>query len=403
MEKFSIITFGCRLNQYQSEKIREWLLACNLYYTENPEEADTVIVNGCVVTHRGERDTRKTIHKYIKKGKQVIATGCYAKLPYTKLEKGIIFKTYEEIFTDFTPEHPPLFSQSRHRTLIGIQEGCDFKCSYCIVPFVRGKARDRNPHEIVREIESYVQNGTKEIVLTGTDIGRYGKTSNIQLSTLIRRIKERFPELFIRLSSILPPHVTGDIIDLFRERILLPHIHLPLQSGSDKVLKSMRRPYKLQTYLDAFWELYESNSNMAIGTDIIVGFPTETDEDFEKTYELIEELPFAYAHVFLYSKRPFTEAFKLKELPYSLIKQREKRLLKLVARKKRDFIGKFIGKPLMAIAEYTNHKFIKGTTENYIKFIAPTGDSKIIQGDAVKITITDTIKDDFSAKAILLS
>ncbi len=401
MEKFSIITFGCRLNQYQSEKIREWLSACNLSYTKNPEEADLLVINGCVVTHRGERDTRKAIHKYHKKGKRIIATGCYIKLPYVKPEKDIEFKEFHDILDDFTPLSHPVLGQTRHRTLIGIQEGCDFRCSYCIVPYTRGKARDRNPEEILREIGNYVKNGTKEIVLTGTDIGSFGKTSGVKLHILIREIKKNFPDLLIRLSSILPPHVNMEIIDLFREDILMPHIHLPLQSASDRVLRSMRRPYKLKRYLKAFWQLYESNPNMAIGTDIIVGFPTETDSDFEETYKIMEQLPFAYAHVFLYSKRPMTDAAKLQELPYSLIKQRERALIELVDSKKKAFVRKFRGKTLAAIIEYKNHKTIKGTTENYIKFISHDSELNIGEGDIVKILVNEEYK--AYAKATILS
>ena len=397
--KFSIITFGCRLNQYQSEKIRERLSACNLSFTENPEEAELVIVNGCVVTHRGERDTRKAINKYSKKGKKVIATGCYIKLPHVHPVNNVIFKEFHDFLRDYGTKNTPIFQQKRHRTLVGIQEGCDFRCSYCIVPFTRGKARDRHPEEIIEEIKEYVKSGTREIVLTGTDIGSFGKTSKIKLHNFIREIKEKFPGLLIRISSILPPHVNKEMVKLFRENILMPHVHLPLQSGSDKVLRSMRRPYKLKTYLKAFWELYQSHPDMAIGTDIIVGFPTETETDFKETLKIVEELPFAYAHVFLYSKRPLTDAFRMKELPYNIIKDRERKLIELINSKRKEFIRKFIGRSLTGIVEY-NREVIKGTAANYIKFVSPAL-KNIKEGEIVKIMVKG--EKDYKADAIILN
>ncbi len=399
MKKFSIITFGCRLNQYQSEKIRERLSACNLFYTKNPEEADLIIVNGCVVTHRGERDTRKTIHKYKKRNKEVIATGCYIKLPYAQPEENVDFKEFKEFKTEFVPEGRPVFKQSRHRTLIGIQEGCNFKCSYCIVPFVRGNSRDRNPEDILEEIEQYAKNGTREIVLTGTEIGSYGKNSKTSLSDLIKRIKDRFPDINLRLSSILPPHVDKSLVGLFQDGTLLPHTHLPLQSGSPKVLRDMKRPYTLKKFIDSFWEIYNAHKNMSIGTDIIVGFPTESEEDFELTYQLVKDLPFAYAHVFLYSKRPLTEAARLNELPYSIIKRRERTLLELVKTKKIEFIKKFCGKTLNALVEYSINGTVKGTTENYIKFRAL--DSSVSEGQTVKILIEKEVNLNAYGKILL--
>ncbi len=386
MRKFYIKTFGCRLNQYQSEKIREHLSACNLLSVSSPDEADLIIVNGCVVTHRGERDTRKYIQKYSRQGKQVIATGCYTNLPYVSPPPNTSFFTVEEIKKNFSLVSEPKSLQSRHRILIGIQEGCNFRCTYCIVPFVRGRARDRKKEEIFTEIETYVAKGAKEIVITGTEIGGYGKKSNSNLASLIRDLKKKFPELKIRLSSILPLYVTDDIILLFEDNIVLPHVHLPLQSGSQKVLKEMKRPYKLERFLWAFEKLYEAHPHMAIGTDIIVGYPTETDEDFEMTYELIKKLPFAYVHVFLYSRRPFTEAFTIKELPYEVIKKREQRLLELVKYKKKAFIEKFIDRTLLAMVEKIQGDMASGTTENYIKFVAKST-NKVHAGSYVKIRV----------------
>ena len=386
MKRFFIKTFGCRLNQYQSEKIAEHLSACNLLQVKNPDKADIVIVNGCVVTHKGERDTRKFINKYAKKGKQVVATGCYIKLPYVRASHNVSFLSFNDIKKVFVPQKELLSHQSRHRVLIGIQEGCNFRCSYCIVPFVRGPSKDRNKEEILREIASYTEQGAREIVITGTEIGGYGREQNTNLAKLVREIKDAFPLLKIRLSSLLPLYVTEEVISLFKEGIVLPHIHLPLQSGSRDVLKDMKRPYKLERFIWAFEKLYQSHPNMAIGTDIIVGYPTETEKDFEMTYKLIDKLPFAYAHVFLYSKRPFTQSFHLKELPYKVIKSREKKLLRLVSIKKKRFLQRFIGQYLYGMIEKKENNILKGTTENYIKFIAD-GRYNFVPGQYVKIKI----------------
>ncbi len=398
MRKFFIKTFGCRLNQYQSEKLREWLSACNLFPSKSPEEADILIVNGCVVTHRGERDTRKYINKYAKRGKKVIATGCYINLPHVKKEHNVSFLTIEDIKKAFTPISTLLPSPTKHRVLIGIQEGCNFRCSYCIVPYVRGHARDRDKNEILNEIKWYVENGAREIVITGTEIGGYGKTQGTSLANTIRTIKERHPELMIRLSSILPLYVTDDIIRLFEEEIVLPHVHLPLQSGSPKVLKDMKRPYRIERFLDAFSKLYNAHPDIAIGTDIIVGYPTEEESDFIMTYRVLKELPFAYAHIFLYSKRPLTAAENIVELPYTLIKERERLLLKLAEEKKRHFLQKFTGKILPAMIEKRYNKKVKGTTANYIKFESECSNTKIMPGRYANVRIIRTEKDRVIAK-----
>ena len=398
MKKFFIKTFGCRLNQYQSEKLREWLSACNLYPSDNPDEADLIIVNGCVVTHRGERDTRKYISKYAKRSKKVIATGCYINLPHVHEGNNISFLSNEEIKKAFKPVIAPILSQTKHRVLIGIQEGCNFRCTYCIVPYVRGRARDRDQNEILEEVKRYVANGAREIVITGTEIGGYGKIQGTNLAKFIRIIKKKYPALKIRLSSILPLYVTDDIIALFREQIVLPHVHLPLQSGSPMVLKDMKRPYKIEKFLDAFSKLHNAHPHMAIGTDIIVGYPTEKDSDFMMTYRILKELPFAYAHIFLYSRRPMTEAESLHELPYDVIKERERILLGIAEKKRTQFLQKFTGKVLAAMVEKKHDNKVSGTTENYIKFEGECPNTDVIPGTYVNIRINKSYSNRVTAE-----
>lgn len=385
-----IVTFGCRLNQYQSDRIMDNLTAKGFHFSPNPEQADIIIVNGCVVTHKAERDTRKAISKFLHRGKKIIATGCYINYPVNK-SPDVEWLSMQEILSKFNAHGlPQTRVANRKRALVGIQEGCDFRCSYCIVPKVRGKSRYREAEEILKEIDFLVCNGVKEIVLTGTQIGDWGKQDKAGLSHLIKAIKNRY-SVRIRLSSILPNHVDKSLISLLKNGYIMPHFHIAIQSGSDKILRDMKRPYKTEQFVDIFNKLQSASEYVSIGTDVIVGFPTETEEDFERTLDIMNALPFSYLHVFEYSPRDGTEAALLKKLPASVINTRKQVLLEVAKEKRKQYIDRFIGRQINVLIERCADNTCYGTSDNYIK-VQVQNKENLTEGQVSRILLFENKK-----------
>ncbi|MEO0138913.1 MAG: MiaB/RimO family radical SAM methylthiotransferase [candidate division WOR-3 bacterium] len=384
MKRVFVETFGCRTNYYDSEYIKSALLRKGYKFVENPEDADIVIVNSCAVTHKAERESRRAVRKYKGLGKNVIYTGCAAKLrPYEEADFSGSVESVLEFFG--IKETPTLISLTRTRGVLKVQEGCDFECTYCSIRFSRGKSRSLPLDRILQDAEALAKN-TKEIVLTGTQIGDWGKEWGGSLSNLIGILSEKFPEVRFRLSSIEPTHITDELVDLFASREnLCPHFHISAQSGSNKVLRDMKRPYTREVYEDVLNRIYSKIPDVAIGTDIIVAFPTETDEDFEQTLDLIRKYPFAYIHAFEYSPREGTEAYKLGELPADIRKERVKRIQELIKVKKGEYRRKFLGKVLNVLVEYVNNGVAVGFSENYIKVMFE-GDEGL-KGEIVKVKV----------------
>ncbi len=389
MEKFFIKTYGCKINQYDSAILRAHFTSLGLGETDKIEEADYIIINTCVVTHRAERDARHFLNRVKRRKKlnaKVYFTGCGANyLPQPDVDFFGDFQSLSRVLgiTKIFPEF------SRSRPFVKVQEGCDFKCTYCVVPQVRGGSRSRELHSIIEEIRFHVQNGAKEIVLTGTQIGDWGKEWGKNFSELIEKIVELEGEFRIRISSMAPIHVSDNLLKLFikyPER-LAPHFHISLQSGSEKVLKDMKRPYSIEKYVEIIWKIYDSIENVAIGTDIIVGFPTESDGDFEQTVKVVETLPFAYLHVFEYSPRPGTEAFNLGDIPSQIKRKRVHRLLGLVEEKRKNFKKSNIGRKLQVLVESRKNGYFCGTSENYLRVLIKS--EKLQPGEFVKTRVTD--------------
>ncbi len=250
-----------------------------------------------------------------------------------------------------------------------VQEGCNFRCSYCIVPKTRGKSRSRPQGEILQEIESLVNNDVSEIVITGTQTGEWGREWKKNLADLLEEIIARFPGLRIRLSSISPIHIDERIIELLEKGKILPHLHLPIQSGSPRILRIMRRPYTLDKYLGLVETLFQKVPDIAVGTDVIVGFPGESDEDFQTAMETLKKIPYAYMHVFEFSRRPGTEAYQMEPVPTHIVRMRKDILLEIAREKRRRYIEKFLRRQIDGVVEKKTRGWYHVTTGNYLKLI----------------------------------
>jgi len=387
MRKVFVQTFGCRTNYYDSEYLSSALIRKGYKIVDDPNEADVVIVNSCAVTHKAERESRRAVRRYKEFGKEVIYTGCAAKLrPY---EVADFSGSIERVLENFgiKENYLPLVSISRTRGVLKVQEGCDFECTYCSIRFSRGKSRSIPLERVLKDAEALAKS-TKEIVLTGTQIGDWGKEWGKTLTDLIHLLSTTFPEVRFRLSSIEPTHITEDLIDLFAEREnLCPHFHISAQSGSNRVLRDMKRPYVREVYEEILRMIYKKIPDVAIGTDIIVAFPTETEEDFEETLDLIRSYPFAYVHAFEYSPREGTEAHKLGELPPNVRKERMRRIQELILQKKREYRLRFLGRNLNVLVESVRDGLASGVSENYLRVMFEA--KRDLRGEIVKVTVLE--------------
>ncbi len=387
MKKFYIKTFGCRTNYYDGEYIKSALIRKGFKPVNDPAEADVVIVNSCAVTHKAERESMRAVRNFKSLGKEVIYTGCAAKLrPYEVADfSGSLESTL--IRFGVSLDNIYITTLSRSRGVLKVQEGCDYECTYCSIRFSRGRSRSYPVEKILRDAEEMARS-TKEIVLTGTQIGDWGREWGMDLTYLIDLLSESFPHVRFRLSSIEPTHITDEMIEVFAERKnLCPHFHISVQSGSNKVLKDMKRPYTREIYEDVLRRIYRKIPDVAIGTDIIVAFPTETEEDFEETLELIKKYPFAYIHAFEYSPRQGTPAYPLGELDPRIRRERVRKIQGLIKEKRSAYRKRFVGKVLGVFVEGFLNGVSYGFSENYIKVMFETDED--LRGEIVKVEITE--------------
>lgn len=381
-----IHTFGCRLNQYESEKISFELKNMGANITEL-KNADAIAINTCTVTN----DSDKKLINYLDKlenisQKKIFLIGCYVSkkenlfdkenitiIPNDKKEEAsqIIFNTltknYESEF-----KNPIFFPQEQSRAYLKIQDGCEVFCSYCIVARVRGKHKSVEPKKIYDAIKIAYEYGYKEIVLTGLNLGSYNYNNEIKFIQIVKNMLEISSKfgIRIRLSSIEPIYFNDELISLFKNsEVLCPHAHIPLQSGSDKILKLMNRRYTRGNYLNIVEKLYKRNSNIGISADIMVGFPNEDSNDFKDTYNLCEKSKFIKMHIFRYSNRENTPSSKMSnQVGYRTKLKRAKLLNELNNKMKDDFYKNAINRELKVIAEkkLENNYYI-GTSGEYLK------------------------------------
>lgn len=381
-----IHTFGCRLNQYESEKISFELKNMGANITEL-KNADAIAINTCTVTN----DSDKKLINYLNKlenisQKKIFLIGCYVSkkenlfdkenitiIPNDKKEEAsqIIFNTltknYESEF-----KNPIFFPQEQSRAYLKIQDGCEVFCSYCIVARVRGKHKSVEPKKIYDAIKIAYEYGYKEIVLTGLNLGSYNYNNEIKFIQIVKNMLEISSKfgIRIRLSSIEPIYFNDELISLFKNsEVLCPHAHIPLQSGSDKILKLMNRRYTRENYLNIVEKLYKTNSNIGISADIMVGFPNEDSNDFKDTYNLCEKSKFIKMHIFRYSNRENTPSSKMSnQVGYRTKLKRAKLLNELNNKMKDNFYKNAINRELKVIAEkkLENNYYI-GTSGEYLK------------------------------------
>ncbi len=404
------------MNRFDTDFIRELFLKKG--YKESPfgeKGVDVVVVNTCTVTKGADRDSRKYIYKAkrINPDAVVVATGCYAQVSPRELASLkevdlVVGNTHKDRIPELVEEflerkHPgrvfvgnifregkvknflPVVSFEQTRPFLKVQEGCNTFCSFCVIPYARGKVRSVPPDAVVKEVKKLADLGFKEVVLTGTQLSQYGwdlKDGTTLLKLLKELVKIEGIEYF-RLSSMSVSELSEELINFITEcEKIAPHFHLSLQSGSDRILKLMRRGYGRDEYAEKVLKIVQKRPIAAIGTDVIAGFPTESDADFEETLRFVKEMPFAYMHVFPYSDRPFTKASQMKpKVPPRVIKERVELLRGMDEEKRKLFREKMKGKTLRAIVLGNG----KALTENYIAVEVKDKSSK--PGELIKVTL----------------
>jgi threonylcarbamoyladenosine tRNA methylthiotransferase MtaB len=383
-KKFFITNFGCRASQSEGASIHQELMDSNATESESAYDADVVIVNSCTVTAEADRDVRQTIRRVASRNPsaRIIVTGCYAQraaeelaeLPKVRYVVGnshkplvgeLALNLLDEDFSthgraeilcssiflerDLKPASH-IGSGGRTRAVVKVQDGCNANCSFCIIPSVRGRSRSIEPEAVVEEVRNFVARGYREVIFSGIHLGTYGRDldSPISFYRLVCRVLEVEGLERLRLSSIEPLEVVPEMVDLVASHPRIAHhFHIPLQSGSARILKAMYRPYSPQYYADLVSRIRNRVPDAGIGADVMVGFPGENDNDFAETYSLIENSPLTYLHVFPYSSRPGTLAADLPDhVPEHVSRFRAKALRSLIARKNQRFRQDMIGREI---------------------------------------------------------
>jgi threonylcarbamoyladenosine tRNA methylthiotransferase MtaB len=418
MQRIAITTLGCKINQFESAAMTESLTRDGFLVVPFEEEADIYVINTCTVTARTDAESRRLIRR-ARRGRpeaKIVVTGCYAQLAFEQLrempgvnlilgnaeKKGIVELVREigdvprvlvsDISLDRKAGGITLESFAEHtRAFLQVQNGCDAFCSYCIVPYARGRSRSVPPAEALDGVRAFAGKGFKEVVLTGIHLGGYGLdlTPPSSLPDLLAAIEEERLVPRLRLGSVEPTEISTPLVRIMSASdIICPHIHVPLQSGHDQVLTRMNRRYTTARFLEVIDELTEAIPDICIGCDVIAGFPGETEGEFEESHRFIESLPVAYLHVFPFSSRQGTKAAAMPgHLPGGVVRKRAELLRRLSERKKDAYCRKFIGNELeVLVQESEGGGMVKGLSRNYIIAIFPGSETLINSETAVMIT-----------------
>jgi threonylcarbamoyladenosine tRNA methylthiotransferase MtaB len=397
LHRASFYTLGCRLNQTETAILSDAFKKKGYSIVKWGRPADLVVVNTCSVTEAGEARCRNVIRQALRRSPEAFAVviGCYAQIGLEALSRipgvdMIVGTEYKMTFPAFIDQprklagpvilHSHLIDKSEFvvdgtgdyhttRANLKIQDGCDFFCSFCIIPFTRGRERSRKLEDVVREARELVARGHREIVLTGVNIGRYEHEGRTFLE-LVRRLEtiERLDR--IRITSIEPTTIEPGLVEhMAGSGKLCRYFHVPIQSGDDTVLEGMNRKYATREYRELIEDLNRSVADVGLGTDVIVGFPGETDEAFERTESLLEELPLSYFHVFSYSKRYGSRAAKMNgHVHPEIIKERSQRLRDKSKEKRRAFYSRYVGRRVSVLFEQQNDSGLwTGLTDNYMR------------------------------------
>lgn len=411
--KVGISTLGCKVNAYESEYVANLFKEKGYEIVPFTDCCDIYIINTCSVTNMADAKSRKMIHQATKRKKDacVVAMGCFIEAnkdiqidgvdilignkEKSKIvdlveqflkERKQIRNLYKDLGTTFENMEIHAFP-SKTRAFVKIQDGCENYCTYCIIPYVRGKCRSKDPDNVIDEIQSLTENGYKEIVLTGIHTGNYGRDLDTDFADLLERIV-KLPNLYrIRISSIEITELNPHVLKILKEtEKIANHLHVPLQSGSEEIMKKMNRKYKKQEYREKIEEIRKIRPDISISTDVIVGFPGETEELFEESYNFCKEMAFSKIHVFPYSMRKGTAAAKFpNQVDSAIKKERVQKLTKLSQELEENYMKKFIGKEVEVLVERVEEESV-GHTSNFLLVKIPR---KYPQGTLVPVTIKE--------------
>jgi len=402
-QKVAYYTLGCKLNFSETSTIARQLNEAGYARVNFEDHPDIFVINTCSVTDNADKKCRQIVNKALKVNPEakVMIIGCYAQLKPNEIAdiKGVTlvlganekFNLSEHIEDEIPESGPaqvrvssikevkdfiPSFSYGdRTRSFLKIQDGCDYFCSFCTIPLARGRSRSASINATLKEAKKIAATEVKEVVLTGVNIGDFGVDSDENFFGLLQALDKVNGIERYRISSIEPNLLSDSIIDfvLRHSKKIAPHFHIPLQSGSDKMLVEMRRKYLSELFVNKINSIKKIKPDACIGIDVIVGFPGETEEEFLKTYQLLNELDVSYLHVFTYSERPNTIALKLEGIVEKPERARRSKMLQILsAKKRRSFYESQLGKVKTVLFENENHEgFLHGFTENYVKVRIP--------------------------------
>ncbi|PKG24511.1 tRNA (N(6)-L-threonylcarbamoyladenosine(37)-C(2))-methylthiotransferase MtaB [Niallia nealsonii] len=417
-------TLGCKVNHYETEAIWQLFKEQGYERVEYENMSDVYVINTCTVTNTGDKKSRQVIRRAVRKNPNgvICVTGCYAQTSPAEIMAipgvDIVVGTQDrvkmlEYIERYKEERQPINAvgnimknrvyeeldvpafTDRTRASLKIQEGCNNFCTFCIIPWARGLMRSRDPKEVIRQAQQLVDAGYKEIVLTGIHTGGYGEDmKDYNLATLLRELEAKIKGLKrLRISSIEASQITDEVIEVLdQSNIVVNHLHIPIQSGSNTVLKRMRRKYTMEFFAERITRLKEALPGLAITSDVIVGFPGETEEEFMETYNFIKEHKFSELHVFPYSKRTGTPAARMEDQIDEEIKnERVHRLIALSDQLAKEYASNYEGAVVEVIPEEVykdtaNGELYVGYTDNYLKVVFPATEEMV--GQIVKVKIT---------------
>ncbi|MGE5679546.1 MAG: tRNA (N(6)-L-threonylcarbamoyladenosine(37)-C(2))-methylthiotransferase MtaB [Bacillota bacterium] len=417
--KVAFYTLGCKLNFSETSTIGNQFVNNGFEIVDFKDRADVYVINTCSVTENADKECRQIVRRALRNNPMafIAVTGCYAQLrseeiasikgvdvvlgsnekfklfsyidSFEKKELSCVYVSPTESLNEINSAYSTEAS-GRTRAFLKIQDGCDYKCSFCTIPLARGKSRSINPDEVLVNFNNLLADGYKEIVLTGVNVGDYGKAIDQDFYQLLKKIVAVPGDFRIRISSIEPNLLTEEIIELTAvSKKMCRHFHIPLQSGSQDILRLMQRRYRQEHYSNLIYKLNERIPDIGIGVDVIVGFPGETEEHFLETYEFLKSLPISYLHVFTYSERPNTKAISMPGCVDVQERKRRNNMLRILSEKKRnEFHRRMIGKDLEIIFEHENHNGVmKGFASNYVRVQKPYEDSYI--NEFVTVTLDE--------------
>lgn len=413
--KFNIYTLGCKVNTYESNVMSDLLKNKGYIEVSTDEKADISIINTCTVTNTADNKSLKTVRHAIKENQDaiIVVVGCMSqnkkeevlKIDGVDIVLGNIGKSkiveyideyiktknkkldiYDMMDTNFEPMILNNFNKTR--AFVKIQDGCNNYCSYCIIPYVRGNVRSKDSLSVIKEVKELVNNGHKEIVLTGIHTGHYGSDlDNYNFSNLLTDLCKIEKLERLRISSIEITELTDEFLNVLENnKILVDHMHIPLQSGSDTVLKRMNRKYDKKYFIEKIEKIRKIRPDISVTTDVITGFPGETEEEFKETIDTIKKVEFTKLHVFPYSRRKGTVADEMEnQIDEKIKKERVKILMELSKKLEIKYMEKFIDKEVIFIPEISKDDYLIGHTGNYLN-VKIKGEENLI-GENVKIKL----------------